>query len=345
MAKRQQGWKRSFALLRRTDSLLLLLVLVLALVFSWRYGESEPSVSTEQGEAVLPLAANLPEQEDLVPLPLSGEPVRFLMYNVQNYFVAGEKSRSKFISKPKSKKSREAVAEVIACAAPAVVGLVEIGGERAIADLRERLAARGLHYEHAFVLAREGEDRALGILSMFPFASNDSVRDYPLYGQKRRKMLRGILDVTIALPDERRFRIVGAHLKSRVGHDAAAADHLRAREARTLAFYLHERMKSRPHLPVIVYGDWNDGPDDASLGVLKQGVSAGTALSRLAPVDSRGHDWTIYYKAGREYFVFDQMFVNKVMQRRMGRKSACGIVDIPAAETASDHRALWCELR
>lgn len=333
-------------MLRRTDSLLLLLVLLLGLVFVWRYGQPGPSFTTEPGEASPALLAeDITFSEGGDELPPAGEPVRFLMYNVQNYFVSGEKSRSKFVCQPKSKKAREAVADVIAAAAPEVVGLVEIGGEKALADLRERLASRGLNYNHSLVLERMGEDRALAILSYYPLVSNDSRRDWPLYGQKRRKMLRGILDVTIELPDERRFRIVGAHLKSRVGHDEPAAQHLRSREARTLAFYLHEQMARRPHLPVLVYGDWNDGPDDAALGVLRHGVSKKSALNRLSPKDSRGHDWTIYHKSGRQYFVFDQIYVDAGLRKRMGSRSECGIVDCPSAETASDHRAIWCELR
>ena len=151
--------------------------------------------------------------------------------------------------------------------------------------------------------------------------------------------------MTVQVKDGRRFRITGAHLKSRVGDNPAAAASLRAREARTLAMYIQRVVRRQPKMPLLVYGDWNDGPSDASLGVLTQGLSRDAALTRLDPEDSRGDKWTLYYKAGREYCTFDQIFVNSTLRHRRGRKSESGIVDIPASRSASDHRAVWCELR
>ena len=69
--------------------------------------------------------------------------------------------------KPKPKKEREAVADVIASAKPAIVGLVEIGGPVALQDLRERLAARHCEFPYFRVLPRKGEDRALALLSKY----------------------------------------------------------------------------------------------------------------------------------------------------------------------------------
>lgn len=338
---------RLLAACKRADMLLLGLVLVLGMLMMYRYGPVEPSLSIEEGDEA-PLVADSgsePAAAIEAPLPAAGKPVRFLMYNVQNYFVAGEESRSRFKSQLKPRQSKEAVADVIASVAPEIVGLVEMGGDRALADLQERLKARGLEYPHSVVLEREGEDRALALLSQHPIVRNDSRRNFSLHGQKRRKMLRGILDATVMLEDGRYFRIVGAHLKSRVANDAAAAEHLRAREARTLAFYLHEQMKHAPNVPILVYGDWNDGPEDGSLGILRKGVSSRSSLTRLSPVDSQGQDWTLYFKGGREYYVFDQVFFNSVLNKRCGRKVRSGIVDIKQAARASDHRAVWCEIR
>lgn len=327
--------------------LLFLLVVVLGVVLMWRYGDCAPMVMVEKGAPAPEIIADFPDSPDdgLSDMPSDGEPLRFLMLNVQNYFVPGEVSRSRFVCRAKPVKSREAVAEVIAAVTPDIIGLIEIGGKRALEDLRKRLSERGLDYPHAYVLERQGEDRALALLSKFAFVSNDSVPNQNLYGQKRRKMLRGILDITIGLEDGRCFRIVGAHLKSRMGNDAAAARHLRSQEARTLAFHLYELISRFPELPVLVYGDWNDGPGDDSLGVLVRGVGKGSNLYRVPALDSRGHGWTIYYEDEQEYSVFDQIFLNRALHKRCGRKIKCGIVDTPAAQKASDHRAVWCELR
>lgn len=332
------------ALMRRVDVTLLLMVLLVAGALVSHYGGKTLWGQPPEG-VTLALAAEPPEEEEASPLPAAGKPVRFLMQNVQNYFVAGETSRSRYAVRPKSEESREAVAEVIASARPEIVGLVEIGGPLALKDLSRRLSARGREYPYSRVLTRQGEDRALAVLSMHPIVEDHSQANYGLFGQQHRKMLRGILDVTIQLEDGRRFRVIGAHLKSRVGDDPAAAASLRAREARTLAMYIQGVVRRQPKMPLLVYGDWNDGPADASLGVLTQGLSREAALSRLEPEDSRGDKWTLYYHAGREYCTFDQIFVNSVLRSRRGRKSESGIVDIPASRAASDHRAVWCDLR
>ncbi len=342
--------------LKRSDSLLAMLVFILAwLCYGYLGGEfpelkvlpGDPSSLLADEGAEPTAAAVADEGDDNADIPKAGAPVRFYMHNVKNYFVAGERQRSRYTIKPKPEAEREAVAELIAHARPEIVGLIEIGGEMALTDLRGRLERRGLIYPHAKLLARKGEDRALALLSRHPIVADNSRAEQKLYGEQRRKMLRGILDVTVQLPDGRRFRIMGAHLKSRVARDAAAAASLRAREAHTLALHVQEAMRRQPNMPLLLYGDWNDGPADASLGVLKQGVSQDSALTRLQPEDSRGEVWTFYYHGTREYYTFDQIYVNKVLKKRMGgkKKSPLGILDHPATQEASDHRALWCELR
>ncbi len=339
---------RSLRVLKRSDSLLGLLVCILAACLVAYFGGNTEPLRLLQGQEPIPAETAAEALEPGVSdanIPGAGAPVRFLMHNVANYFVAGEQQRSRYSIRPKSLRAREAVAELIAHARPEIVGLIEIGGPLALADLRERLAGRGLEYPYYRVLTRNGEDRALALLSRHPIVQDMSRANVNLYGDHRRCMLRGILDVTVRLEDGRLFRIVGAHLKSRVAKDPAAAGALRAREAHTLAQHLRKAMRRQPNIPLLVFGDWNDGPADASLGVLTQGLSRDSALNRLKPADSRGESWTLYYKGGNEYCTFDQIFVNKVLGKRMGRPGQSGIVDIPAAAEASDHRALWCELR
>lgn len=333
---------------KRADVFLLLLAVLVVLSALRLYGGSGGAVSSpvvpceESAESAAP-ATGISRRE-VEEMSRSGPPIRFLMLNTENYFVPGEKQRSRYVNHPKPEKEREAVADVIASAEPEVVGLIEMGGPVALADLQQRLAERGLNYPYSRVLVRGGEDRALALLSVFPIAGDDSCAHYGLFGQQARKMLRGILDVTLRLNDGRLFCFLGVHLKSRLGDEYAAAA-LRYREAQTVSQYIQQKMKGLPNLPMLVFGDLNDNPKDASIRLLEQGTAAPAALRRLNPKDSRGEEWTLYFRRGNSYNTFDHIFLNAPMKRRLKRGAACGVVDIPAARTASDHRALWCELR
>lgn len=344
----------------RADAALICLVLVAAALLQQLCGGGDslmraltgaPAAELSAPETVADAAAAQVAHEALEPelccdaLPEPGEPVRFVMQNVQNYFVAGERQRSRYVLSPKPAEAREAVAEGLARVKPDIIGLVEIGGPVSLQDLRARLEQRGLSYPYYRVLVRPGEDRALGLLSRYPIVADASAAQVPLFGTSRRMMLRGLLDVTIRTEDGRLFRFVGAHLKSRVADDPAAAAALREKEAHTLAAYLQTEMRRSRRLPVLVFGDWNDSPDDSSVRLMVQGLSKDAALMRLSPRDNGGEEWTHYYGRAKSYLVFDHLFVNKVLYQRMGgRKLSCGIAD-SAVSKGSDHRALWCELR
>ncbi len=334
-------------LMRRSDFLLVLLSVLISILLYLYFAPSAQEVYAVEAPQAVALSAPVEVEGEgsSFAVPKAGPPVRFLMLNTQNYFVPGDKPRSQHFRAMKPVRKREAVASVIASAKPEIVGLVEIGGQAALQDLVRRLASRGLHYPYTRVLERWGEDRALAILSRYPIVKDYSVAECLLEGGTARRMLRGILDVLVKLPDGRHFRIMGAHLKSKRTDDPIAADLLRSREARTLATHVLNATRAMPQMPILVYGDWNAAPDESSLTILTQGRTRASALRRLSPRDDRGESWTIYYKKGDQYNAYDQMYVNAVLSRRMGKKTGMGIVTGEAAGEASDHRAVWCEIR
>ncbi len=291
---------------------------------------------------VQPTDGGVSEVTEPKKIPGVGTPVRFLMMNVQNYFVKEDPQRSHYKRYYKSVESRNAVASVIAEAKPEIVGLVEMGGEAAVRDLIKRLEKQGLRYPHYQVLERMREDRALAILSQHPITEDHSIVNCKLTGQEELYMLRGILDVTIRTGDGRYFRIMGVHLKSKVTDDPHASDSFRAHEARTLSTHILRAIRSEPNMPILVYGDWNAGPKEPSLTIMSQGLTKEGAMNILVPADEHGDVWTIFFRTGSVYSTFDQMYVNDVLKKRMGRNANMGII---GSHTASDHRALWCELR
>lgn len=346
----------------RADMFLLCLVLVAVGMAQSLFGggdsllrwlSEEPAVQ-EQALTVSPEAdVNAPAAcEALEPdlscegMPETGEPVRFLMQNVQNYFAAGERQQSRYVMKPKPEAERNAVADGIAAHQPDVVGLTEMAGPVSLADLRARLEARGLVYPYFRVLAAPHCDRNLAILSRLPIVADASQARMPLYGQHRSTMMRGLLDVTVRTEDGRLFRIMGAHLKSRVADDPAAAAALRSKEAHTVAAYVQQEMRRSKRMPLLLFGDWNDTPEEPPVRLMVQGLSKDAALRRLRPRDGHGEEWTLYYRRGGSYYVFDHLFVNPVLWRRIGgERCACGVAEQRRGKAGSDHRALWCDLR
>ena len=329
------------ALLRRSDLLLIGLTLLVSGLLMARYGAPVSSAVVAEQEAV---PEPVEEEGESLSVAKAGAAVRFLMYNAHNYHVSGDVARARHERKIKPIAQRNAVAESIAQVKPEIVGLIEMGGPAALDDLAERLEKLGLSYPHRKVLTRYGQNIALALLSRHPFAQDHSKADCPLVGQTNKMMLRGILDVTVSLADQRKFRIMGVHLKSRVDDNPAAALAQRSREARTLAAHVQHAMRQQPEMPILVFGDWNDGPGAQALSAVTQAPSRELALKRLNPKDEHGESWTFFYKAGNEYSTLDQIYVNSVLSRRMGSKSKMGIVSELPQKVASDHRAVWCDL-
>lgn len=342
-------WRKLLGMTQRLDFLLVVLSIATSIALVRVYGPVDLGITcVEPCDIPAPVEQNRADVGPIDPAVAKAKrPVRFLMYNVKDYFVDKDPPRSPHKRKIKPIQLREAVADNIAEARPEVIGLIEIGGPAALDDLAERLAARGLHYAYRKVLTRWGEDRALAVLSMHPIVHDNSVADCKLRGTTRRLMLRGILDITVQPKgDPRTFRIIGAHLKSQVGDDPESATSLRMRECLALREHVHDAMQASPQTPLLVYGDWNDNPQSVALGPLTMPhTSTGDTLRLLKPRDKNEESWTIYYKEGFVYNTFDQIYVNRELARRMGRKSKNGIVADPIGRPKpSDHRALWCDM-
>lgn len=114
------------------------------------------------------------------------------------------------------------------------------------------------------------------------------------------------MDATVSMPDGRLFRLVGIHLKSRLSRDGSAED-TRRREAYALRDYLNEALASQDGMPLLLYGDFNDGPSDSAVQVIQGPAKTEYRLNRLKPRDSRGETWTIYYEDGDTYHSFDHL--------------------------------------
>lgn len=331
---------------KRRGSSVIAALIVLGVVLGYGLTEWKPLPDTMEAVPASRPPAGQDRAPEKIVIPEKGEPVRLFTMNAGNYFVPEDPRRSNFQIKYKPVEAREAVAELIRQSGAEMVGLSEMGGEAAVRDLQMRLKRKGVQLPHKVLVMRDGEDRGLAFLSKYSIVNNNSVADMPVSGETKRKktMLRGILDVTVKIPDGRLFRLVGIHLKSRLSRDGSAED-TRRREAYALRDYLNEVLASQDGMPVLLYGDFNDGPADSAVQVIQGPAKTEYRLNRLKPRDSRGETWTIYYEDGDTYHSFDHLFINNTLKKRLGRKPPMGILDFTSSRQASDHRGVWVELK
>ncbi len=311
--------------------------------FVWGGSSSSPEITPDAPVAQRMATGTV----DQVSIPAKGAPVRLMTMNACNYFVPEEVKRSNFTVKHKPIEAREALADLIVQSRAEIVGLSEMGGPAAVADLNARLKRRGVTLPHCVTVMRDGEERGLALLSKYPIIADCSVKNVPLdapVSRVRAMMLRGILDATVKIPDGRMFRLLGVHLKSRVRQSNFSTEEVRRREAYALREYLNGIMNAQQGMPILLYGDFNDGPGDYAVRIIGGAFQTPHRLTRIKPTDSRGESWTFHFKDDDVYYAFDLIFVNEVLKKRLGRKSKRVVIDSPMASKAGDHRGIWLEL-
>jgi len=235
-------------------------------------------------------------------------------------------------SKAKQAAQREQLAAYIAKCQLQVLVVCELGDRQQLAELQQLLRRQGCDYAYSHVLRVPNELRNLGILSKWAF-ENHSREHVPIKtAQGAELMRRGILHVRFAatpLP----FDLLAVHFKSKFdGEQKTAATRLA--EAQALLEYL-KRLSSRP---LLLVGDFNDGPGSQVWDVLQQGARGD--LQALRPLDGQGQAWTHHFAAQDSYARIDALWLNRELSARLKGAFSCGI----AAQTqASDHRLLWLE--
>jgi endonuclease/exonuclease/phosphatase family metal-dependent hydrolase len=261
----------------------------------------------------------------------------FASYNLRNWSGGSQNSAAK------PEKSRQAVIRIVREISADLLGVCEMGSDSDLAEFRERLRGAGMAYDHVEYLQAADPDRRLALLSRFPFASRQSRPDvrYVLDG-KTHRMLRGILDVTVAVGTEYRLRTVGVHLKSKTASrrpDEAPDALVRRAEAAELRRHLSAIMAADPTANVLCYGDFNDTKNEPMFEEITGPKGTKDQFRDLSPADSLGDRWTHYWQAADAYARIDFLFVNNALWPEVDRNSA-KVVRAEDWLDASDHRPL-----
>jgi len=259
-----------------------------------------------------------------------------MTYNLHQYALM-DRDDDGAADDPKPKAEREAVVALIAKERPDVLAVQEMGGKTVFGEFREALGAAGLDYPYAELLQRGRWEINLAVLSRFPIVSaQHHTNDWYTIGPAKVPVSRGFLDVTIQVNSDYQFRLLSAHLKSKV-YSKLGQTEMRRNEARLLNKNIRAILKESPGLNLLVVGDMNDDYQSAPLREVSG--RRGGKMTDLRPVDSAGDAWTYFMAARDQYNRLDYFFVSEGMLPEV-LKERSRIVRDPLTIRASDHRPL-----
>lgn len=296
-----------------------------------------PAVENETAEAAAPAETPVP--------PETGETLRFISYNVQNWLTMDRYVDGKRIpGKPKPESEREAVVTILARHQPDVLGLCEIGTPEDLTELQDRLRQAGVDLPHSHYTGGSDDTRHLAMLSRHPFSAIELHEDleYQLEG-RTFGLGRGILDVTVDSPVGP-VRFLGAHLKSKREIPEADQEMMRRAEAHLLREQATRILNRDPGTALIVHGDMNDTRQASAIRTLRGPNHGPLKLGMVWMKDSRDETWTHHWTYQDVYSRFDYVFFSRAITDRAVWEE-CRILDDPEWADASDHRALLFVLR
>ncbi|MBU4459807.1 MAG: endonuclease/exonuclease/phosphatase family protein, partial [Verrucomicrobia bacterium] len=149
---------------------------------------------------------------------------------------------------PKPAAERDAMASLLARIDADVLAVQEIGPTAMVEELRRNLRARGLDYPFVEHAIRPQSDLGLAVFSRFPIVERKSrLDDTYRIGATNLPVLRGFADVTIEAAPGYRFRLIVAHLKSKIYHPLGQTE-MRRNEARLLANHVRKALRTDPAL-------------------------------------------------------------------------------------------------
>lgn len=266
-------------------------------------------------------------------------------YNLKNYLPMTRKVGGQSLpDQPKPQSEIKAALDVLRDIAPDILGVVEIGDEKALADLQTRLAAVGLDYPHAEWVQGADEVRRIALLSRFPITARHSRPRVPVELNGRFfEMCRGILDVTVQVTPVSSLRLVGLHLKSQRDVPDYDEAKFRARESIAVRAHLDAIMKETPDLDLLVFGDLNDSKNAFAVREILGPLKSPMALRDLRLKDQWGLTWTHHWAEADIYSRLDYLLVSHSLWRKVNLTRS-GIHFSPEWSQASDHRAIYTQI-
>lgn len=282
----------------------------------------------------------------LVAPNLWAETFRVATYNLEGYLDEATPSRP-----AKSPEARAKIRESIRALKPDVLALQEIGGVRALLELRDSLKGEGLKlpfWEHV-----SGADTNIyvAVLSRFPItARRPHTNDCFLLGGRRFRVSRGFAEVDIQVNSNYSITLITAHLKSRRPVPQADEADLRLEEAKLLRQAIDTRLAADPGANLVVLGDFNDSKDAASTKAIigrgkhrlldtRPAERNGDSLPLPGGPEPRNVNWTHYYSKEDSFTRIDYLLLSPGMVKEWVANETY-VLSLPNWGVASDHRPL-----
>lgn len=273
--------------------------------------------------------------------------VVFVHYNLENYLPMSRKVGEQIVpGAPKPDKQVRALVHVLESLKPDILGVVEMGDPRMLADFQGRLRGAGMDFPHLeWVKGEEGGERHLALLSKFPIVDRESREDVPLeIDGRRHRMGRGILDVTVQISPSYRLRLVGLHLKSKRAVPMYDQQKFRAKEALIVRSHLDKILAAAPDQNLLLFGDLNDTKNEFPIREILGPPGAPSSLRDLLLRDRYGLTWTHFWSHADVYSRIDYLMASKGLWPEI-QMAQSGIASSRETRVASDHRPIYTTIR
>ncbi|MGI8605131.1 MAG: endonuclease/exonuclease/phosphatase family protein [Verrucomicrobiales bacterium] len=267
-------------------------------------------------------------------------------YNVRNYLEMERRVRGEILEKaPKPESEKAALVKALTLAKPDILGVCEMGTEQDLADLRDRLKKQNLELGHQLLLNAADAVRHVALLSRFPIIADNSQKGltYQL-DDKTLPFQRGILDVTLQVNPDYQLRLIGNHLKSRREVVEGDQNLMRRNEALLLRLHLEKILADHPNVNLLVYGDFNDTRNEATIKTIQGSFGTRDYLRDLILTDSDGDRWTYYWNFADVYDRIDFAFVSRGLYPEIIRDRSF-VMKWDGWLKASDHRPIVISIR
>ncbi|MFV0338331.1 MAG: endonuclease/exonuclease/phosphatase family protein [Chthoniobacterales bacterium] len=267
--------------------------------------------------------------------------VRVVVLNLENFRWETNKINTSEKGENISQKKFTTTIRLLARLRPDILFLAEVGGEMELKSLQSALKKSGLSLSESRLLEANDKERKIALLTHFKILKDASRSNlsFSLSGQALA-MERGILDVTLKIPNKTQLRVIGLHLKSRLDSTRFDQANFRLREAYKVREHLDQIFSENKDTNLLLLGDMNSTPNEETMKILS-GVHGDSSYLQSIPLqDTRGEVWTHFWKEGATYSKIDYILASQKLAASVIRKKS-GIDASRNSHIVSDHRAIF----